>query len=187
MSFTSLFLVGIGLSMDAFAAAICQGLSMGQSRFKHGLIVALFFGGFQGLMPWIGYHLGTHFAQAVGQVGHWISFALMVYLGAKMMLESRLAPDDTLCPQLDYAQLLGLSIATSLDALAVGVTFAFLQVAILPAVVIIALTTFILSFLGVMLGHSLGTAYRQKALLTGGLVLILLGCQIVLERFLNMK
>lgn len=179
MGLTSLFLVGIGLSMDAFAAAICQGLSMGQGRVKQGLIVALFFGGFQGFMPWLGYTLGSHFAQSMGQWSHWIAFVLLVYLGGKMALESRISQDTPRCPQLEYRQLLGLSIATSLDALTVGVTFAFLQVAIVPAVVIIACTTFTLSFWGVMLGHRLGAICRAKALLCGGLVLILLGCHLL--------
>lgn len=185
MGLISLFLVGIGLSMDAFAAAVCQGLSMRRGRVKNALIVALFFGGFQGLMPWVGYILGNQFAQVVSQVAHWIAFGLLAYLGAKMVVESRLPHQESACPGLDYIQLLGLSVATSLDALAVGVTFAFLQVSIYPAIAIIATTTFVLSLMGVLLGHSLGGKAQAKAQWTGGVVLIVLGCKILAEHIMG--
>ncbi len=184
MGFVSLFLVGIGLSMDAFAAAVCQGLSMGRGRLKSAMIVALFFGGFQAIMPWIGFQLGSHFAEVVSQVDHWIAFGLLAYLGAKMVIESHQPQPEIVSHQLDYIQLLGLSVATSLDALAVGVTFAFLEVAITPAVAIIGITTFGLSLIGVLLGHALGSQSRAKAQWTGGVVLILLGCKILADYFL---
>lgn len=184
MGLISIFLIGIGLSMDAFAAAICQGLCMGRHRLRHGLVVALFFGGFQGLMPWLGYQIGSQFSQFVGQIDHWIAFVLLVYLGYHMIQESRNPPKETATCGVNYLQLLGLSVATSLDAFAVGVTFAFLQVEIYMASAIIACTTFFLSLVGVMVGHLLGQRCQSKAQWTGGVVLIVLGCRILLESFL---
>ena len=186
MSFIELFLIGVGLSMDAFAAAICQGLSMTRIKWGHALTVGLYFGGFQALMPFIGWMLGSQFADRIQQYDHWIAFILLVLIGGNMIREA-LSGDEEDAAQaetdlrLDHKKLFLMAIATSIDALAIGVTFAFLETAILPAIGIIGCTTFCISVAGVAVGCWFGARYKQRAEVTGGVILVLLGCKILLE------
>ena len=186
MSFIELFLIGVGLSMDAFAAAICQGLSMTRIKWGHALTVGLYFGGFQALMPFIGWMLGSQFADRIQQYDHWIAFILLVLIGGNMIREA-LSGDEEDAAQaetdlrLDHKKLFLMAIATSIDALAIGVTFAFLETAILPAIGIIGCTTFCISVAGVVVGCWFGARYKQRAEITGGAILVLLGIKILLE------
>ena len=191
MGFAELFLIGIGLSMDAFAVSICKGLGMKKVNKVHCGVIALFFGGFQALMPVIGWVLGRQFESYITSVDHWIAFLLLAVIGGKMILEARKEEEDvTVCPEdarLDLKELLLLAIATSIDALAVGVTFAFLNVEILPAVTIIGVTTFVLSAAGVFIGNVFGSRYQKGAELAGGIILVLIGVKILLEHLANMS
>ena len=186
MSFIELFLIGVGLSMDAFAAAICQGLSMTRIKWGHALTVGLYFGGFQALMPFIGWMLGSQFADRIQQYDHWIAFILLVLIGGNMIREA-LSGDEEDAAQaetnlrLDHKKLFLMAIATSIDALAIGVTFAFLETAILPAIGIIGCTTFCISVAGVAVGCWFGARYKKRAEITGGAILVLLGIKILLE------
>lgn len=185
MGFLELFLIGVGLSMDAFAVAVCQGLCMPRLNLRFALVIALFFGGFQALMPFAGWLLGAQFAGYIQQIDHWLAFGLLAVIGGKMLWESFFGQEEeTACAAgvvLDYRQLFLMAVATSIDALAVGITFAFLEVDILPAVCCIALTTFLLSSLGVKFGSLCGTRMQSKAEALGGVILILLGLKILLE------
>ena len=180
-----LVLIGVGLSMDAFAVALCKGLSMRRVNYAHAAVIALFFGVFQAVMPLIGWVLGTQFARYITSVDHWIAFALLGYIGGKMIWDAlHEAPETAPCAgegRLDLKELLMLAVATSIDALAVGITFAFLQVSILPAVATIGLITFALSFAGVVVGNHFGTRFQKKAEIAGGVVLVLIGLKILLE------
>ena len=186
MSFIELFLIGVGLSMDAFAVAICQGLSMTRIKWSHALTVGLYFGGFQALMPFIGWMLGSQFAGRIQQYDHWIAFILLVLIGGNMIREA-LSGDEEDAAQaetdlrLDHKKLFLMAIATSIDALAIGVTFAFLETAILPAIGIIGCTTFCISVAGVAVGCWFGARYKKRAEITGGAILVLLGVRILLE------
>lgn len=186
MGILELFLLGVSLSMDAFAVAVCHGLSMPRLNLRHGLVIALFFGGFQALMPFLGWVLGSQFAQYIESVDHWVAFALLALIGGNMVREAlsgEVDEEETACAadRLDLKRLFMMAIATSIDALAVGVTFAFFQVAIVPAISIIGITTFCISLGGVVVGNCFGTRYKTRAELTGGIVLILLGTKILLE------
>ena len=186
MTFIELFLIGVGLSMDAFAAAICQGLFMTRIKWGHALTVGLYFGGFQALMPFIGWMLGSQFADRIQQYDHWIAFILLVLIGGNMIREA-LSGDEEDAAQaetdlrLDHKKLFLMAIATSIDALAIGVTFAFLETAILPAIGIIGCTTFCISVAGVAVGCWFGARYKKRAEITGGAILVLLGVKILLE------
>nr|WP_302635558.1 manganese efflux pump MntP family protein [uncultured Dysosmobacter sp.] len=186
MTFIELFLIGVGLSMDAFAAAICQGLSMTRIKWGHALTVGLYFGGFQALMPFTGWMLGSQFADRIQQYDHWIAFILLVLIGGNMIREA-LSGDEEDAAQaetdlrLDHKKLFLMAIATSIDALAIGVTFAFLETAILPAIGIIGCTTFCISVAGVAVGCWFGARYKKRAEITGGAILVLLGIKILLE------
>lgn len=184
--FITLFLMGIGLSMDAFAVAICKGLSMRKVNKKQCFIIALFFGGFQALMPLIGWLLGSRFEQYITGVDHWIAFVLLGLIGGKMVYEALKKEDEAvevkqMDPPLDLKELFVLAVATSIDALAVGVTFAFLDTPIVEAITIIGVTTFIISAVGVYVGNFAGNRYQKKAELAGGIILILIGLKILLE------
>ena len=186
MGILELFLIGVGLSMDAFAVAICQGLQMQRFNWKNAAVIALFFGGFQALMPLTGWLLGSQFAGYIQSIDHWVTFVLLGLIGGNMIREalSSEEEEESVCASgavLDYRQLFLMAIATSIDALAVGVTFAFLEVAILSAIVIIGCTTFCLSFSGVAVGNFFGARYKKRAELTGGVILVLLGAKILLE------
>ena len=180
MGIIELVLTAVGLSMDAFAVAVCKGLSMKTLRAKSAFVIALFFGGFQALMPLLGYLLGKQFAAYVTSCGSWIAFGLLAFIGIKMIIESRKGEDGEGC-SLRLGELLFLSVATSIDAFAVGITFAFLKVDILPSVLLIGCITFTLSFLGVLAGSRVGQHFASKAELAGGIVLILIGARILLE------
>ena len=186
MTFIELFLIGVGLSMDAFAAAICQGLFMTRIKWGHALTVGLYFGGFQALMPFIGWMLGSQFADRIQQYDHWIAFILLVLIGGNMIREA-LSGDEEDAAQaetdlrLDHKKLFLIASATSIDALAIGVTFAFLETAILPAIGIIGCTTFCISVAGVAVGCWFGARYKKRAEITGGAILVLLGIKILLE------
>ena len=185
MGFIELLLIGVGLSMDAFAVAVCKGLCMKRLNMRQALVVALFFGGFQALMPLAGWALGTQFDQYITPVDHWIAFALLAFIGGKMLWDSFHGDDEALaCPadgKLDLRELTMLAIATSIDALAVGITFAFLRVDIVASVALIGATTFVLSLAGVAVGHRFGARYEKAATIVGGSVLILIGTKILLE------
>ena len=183
MGFLELVLIAAGLAMDAFAVSLCKGLSMSKMHIKNAVVISVFFGGFQAAMPLIGWLLGKQFESYITGFDHWIAFGLLVLIGGKMIYE--VFKKDT-CPaksadKLDIKELLLLAIATSIDALAVGITFAFLQVYIVPAVSIIGAITFVISFGGVYIGHKFGARFKTKAEFAGGLVLILIGTKILLE------
>lgn len=182
MTFFELFLIGIGLSMDAFAVSVCKGLSMQRIDKKYTLCIGLFFGGFQALMPLLGYFLGSRLAGSIERFDHWIAFLLLAFIGFNMIRESREeVKEEQTFAGVNFKELIVLAIATSIDALAVGVTFAFLQVKIVPAVTIIGCTTFALSLAGVYAGNVFGARYKSRAELTGGVILILIGLKILLE------
>ena len=180
MSVWELFILAVGLSMDAFAVSICKGLSVKSLKPRHMVIAGLYFGGFQALMPLIGYLLGVQFQSLIQEFDHWIAFVLLVLIGVSMIRESRECPDE-LNDSFSFKTMLPLAVATSIDALAVGVTFAFLQVSILPAVSFIGVTTFVFSAVGIRIGNLFGAKYKSRAELVGGLVLILMGVKILLE------
>ncbi len=180
MSIIEIILVGLGLSMDAFAVSICKGLSVQKLKPKHALIVGAYFGGFQALMPLIGYFLGRQFEWLITNIDHWIAFVLLVLIGANMIKES-FGKDEEVNDSFSFKTMILLAIATSIDALAVGVTFAFLEVEIFSAIAIIGTTTFVLSIVGIKIGNVFGTKYKSKAELAGGIVLILIGIKILLE------
>lgn len=186
MGLWELLVIAVGLSMDAFAVAICKGLSMKKMSWKNGIITGLYFGGFQAGMPLIGYLLGTGFKDMITSIDHWIAFALLVLIGANMVKESLEKEEECGCckeedASFDAKTMIPLAVATSIDALAVGVTFAFLSVDIVPAVSFIGVITFFLSVLGVKIGNVFGTKYKAKAELAGGVILILMGIKILLE------
>lgn len=181
MSLLTLFITAVGLSMDAFAVAICKGLAMKKLSWKKALIIGLWFGGFQALMPTAGYLLGTRFESYVTAIDHWIAFVLLVLIGANMVKESFSKEEESSNDSVDFKTMFLLAIATSIDALAVGVTYAFLQVRIVPAVSFIGIITFTLSIIGVKIGNVFGLKYKTKAELTGGIILIVMGIKILLE------
>lgn len=180
MGILELSILAVGLSMDAFAVAICKGLSVTNVRKKHALIVGLYFGGFQALMPLIGYLLGNSFRALIENIDHWVAFFLLAIIGINMIRESR-GESEKLDASFSVKSMLPLAVATSIDALAVGVTFSFLQVQIVPAISFIGIITFILSAVGIKLGNTFGAKYKSKAEFAGGLVLILMGIKILLE------
>ena len=181
MSILEILLLGIGLSMDAFAVSICKGLSTKKLQFKHYLIVGAWFGGFQALMPTIGYFLGSTFEQYITAFDHWVAFVLLAAIGANMIKESFSKEESETSASFAFKTMLLMALATSIDALAVGVTFAFLQVNIVPAITIIGCTTFVISIAGVYVGNVFGSRYKSRAELTGGVILILIGLKILLE------
>lgn len=181
MSLLELFIIAVGLSMDAFAVSICKGLSVRTLRPRHALITGAYFGGFQALMPLVGFILGVQFQALITSVDHWIAFVLLALIGGHMVRESRENDEENLSDSFSFATMLPLAVATSIDALAVGVTFAFLQVDIVPAVLFIGVTTFVLSCVGVKVGNVFGAKYKARAELFGGCVLILMGLKILLE------
>ena len=181
MSLLTLFITAVGLSMDAFAVSICKGLAMKKLSIKNACIVGLWFGGFQAPMPLAGYLLGTRFQKYVTAIDHWIAFGLLVLIGASMLREAFSKKEDCANDSLDIKTMFLLAVATSIDALAVGVTYAFLQVSILPAVAFIGIVTFLLSAVGVKAGNIFGTKYQSRAEALGGIILILMGTKILLE------
>ena len=181
MTALEIFLIGVGLSMDAFAVSICKGLSVGRVNFKHMVIAGLWFGGFQALMPLIGYLLGSTFEQYVTSIDHWIAFILLSIIGANMIKESFDKDSEKQNASFSLMSMLMVAVATSIDALAVGITFAFLQVNIWFAIAIIGCTTFVISAAGIKVGSAFGAKYKSKAEFFGGAVLICLGIKILVE------
>ena len=181
MSLIELFLLAVGLSMDAFAVSICKGLSVGRVRPVHMLTAGLWFGGFQALMPTIGYFLGSTFEQYITAFDHWVAFVLLAAIGANMIKESFSREESETSASFAFKTMLLMALATSIDALAVGVSFAFLGVHIAPAVTLIGCTTFVLTLVGVWVGNLFGSRYKSRAELTGGIILILIGVKILLE------
>ncbi|MGV8084195.1 MAG: manganese efflux pump MntP family protein [Coriobacteriia bacterium] len=181
MRLWELFVIALGLSMDAFAVSVGKGLSVPRTTLKHTAIVGVWFGGFQALMPLIGYLLGSSFRSLVTTWDHWIAFVLLVLIGVNMIRESRKAAEENLGASFRWRQMFPLAVATSIDALAVGVTFAFLDVRIVPAVAFIGVVTFAFSAIGLKIGNVFGTRFKSGAELFGGLVLILIGTKILLE------
>lgn len=181
MSVIELFVLALGLSMDAFAVSICKGLSVPKLQAKHCLICGVYFGGFQALMPLIGWALGIRFQSMITNIDHWIAFVLLAVIGANMIKESFSKEEE--CPDASFGfkTMLTLAVATSIDALAVGVTFAFLDVSIVPAVLLIGATTFVCSAVGVKIGNVFGNRFQSKAEFLGGLVLIAIGLKILIE------
>lgn len=181
MGLIELFLIAVGLSMDAFAVSVCKGLAMPKCTFKKAAIVGLWFGGFQALMPAIGYVLGAQFQEAIASIDHWIAFVLLALIGGNMIHEALDNDEEEADASLDVKTMFLLAVATSIDALAIGITFAFLKVNIIPAVCFIGIVTFIISFAGVKIGNVFGARYKNKAEIVGGIILILLGLKILLE------
>ena len=176
MSLIELFILAVGLSMDAFAVSVCKGLSLGKIKPKHMCIA----GGFQALMPLMGYFLGSFFADKITKYSHWIAFILLVIIGANMVREA-FGEEERLDANMNPASMFLLAIATSIDALAVGVTFAFLQVNIIYAVIFIGCVTFVCSAAGVKIGSVFGEKYKSKAEICGGIILILIGIKILFD------
>lgn len=181
MGLIELFLIAVGLSMDAFAVSVCKGLAMPKCTFKKAAIVGLWFGGFQALMPAIGYILGAQFQEAIASIDHWIAFVLLALIGGNMIHEALDNDEEEADASLDVKTMFLLAVATRIDALAIGITFAFLKVNIIPAVCFIGIVTFIISFAGVKIGNVFGARYKNKAEIVGGIILILLGLKILLE------
>ena len=187
MGFLELALIGVGLSMDAFAVSICKGLSMRKVDKKYMLVLAAFFGRFQALMPTLGWFLGSQFQTYITAIDHWIAFILLTLIGGKMILDvikekgenEEVCPDDSV--RIDLKEFFLLAVATSIDALAVGITFAFLQVKLASSVTIIGCITFCFTIAGVLIGNVVGTKFKDKATILGGVILIAIGVKILLE------
>ncbi|PPF63173.1 hypothetical protein C5E11_08930 [Clavibacter michiganensis] len=182
MALWSVFFVALGVSADAFAVALGKGLHMRRFNVRNALIIAAAFGLFQGVMPVIGWFLGTQFASYITGIDHWVAFVLLGLIGGKMLWEAFSNPEDTeIDDRLKLRELLVLSVATSVDALAVGLSFAFLAISISETAVLIAATTFVLTFAGIVIGHRAGVKFRRPAEIAGGLILILIGTRILLD------
>lgn len=190
MGFISIFMTGIGLSMDAFAVSLAKGICLKEDELKYSLRVSLFFGGFQALMPLLGWWVGRYFESSIKSFDHWIAFILLGIIGGKMLIEAikelKSNPDSEIATECErdefsYKKLTILAIATSIDALAVGVSFAFLSVSIIPSITIIGITTFVLSFFAVFLGKKLGEYMQSYAEIIGGIILIAIGIKILFE------
>ncbi|NLN97400.1 MAG: manganese efflux pump [Eubacteriaceae bacterium] len=184
MSFLELLVLSFGLSMDAFAVSICQGLAIQDKPIQHGMISGAYFGSFQALMPLIGYLLGHQFSHVISSVDHWIAFILLGIIGGNMIKESR---DATACPLADYSPrgMIPLAVATSIDALVVGITLAFLHVNLVASVALIGIVTFIMCLIAVGIGYQFGSSIKSKSELLGGLILIAIGTKILIEHLLE--
>ena len=180
MGILALSLVALGLAMDAFSVAICKGLAMKKMELKKSVIIGLYFGAFQGIMPIIGYLLGSSFSEKIVEYDHWIAFGLLILIGINMIREA-FDKDEEVNDKVDFKSMIWLAIATSIDALTVGVTFSFLEVNVWFAALLIGITTYVLSVLGVMIGSKFGEKYKAGAEATGGVILILMGVKILLK------
>jgi putative Mn2+ efflux pump MntP len=182
MSIWELFVLAVGLSMDAFAVSVCKGLAIGKITVKDAAVVGLWFGGFQALMPLLGYFLGSRFAKYITEYDHWVAFILLALIGINMIRESFSKKEEEADSSLGFKKMFLLAVATSIDALAVGITFAFLEnTNIIAAVSFIGIVTFIISAVGVYIGSKFGAKYKNKAELAGGIILVLLGLNILLQ------
>ncbi|HIQ97886.1 MAG TPA: manganese efflux pump [Candidatus Limivivens merdigallinarum] len=187
MSIFALFTLAVGLSMDAFAVSVCKGLALPKVKLWHMVLVGLWFGGFQALMPAIGYFLGAQFSSYISNFDHWIAFILLGIIGGSMIKEALEKDDEEECPDagLGVKTMFLMAVATSIDALAVGVTLAFLKVDVVSSVLFIGVVTFVISAVGVRIGNIFGTKYKSKAELLGGIILIILGIKILLEHLMG--
>lgn len=185
MGFIELIILSIGLAMDAFAVAICKGLSMHKMNWKNAVIIGIYFGGFQALMPCIGYLLGVGFQDKISNIDHWIAFILLGIIGINMIKDSISKDNDVSNDSIKFKDMLILALATSIDALAVGITFAFLKVNLVLAVGLIGIITFVISVAGVKIGNIFGDKYEKKAEFAGGVILIFLGIKILLEHLIG--
>lgn len=182
MTFLEIFIVGVGLSMDAMAVAICKGLSIFESKIRGALVIGLFFGFFQGAMPILGWLMGRQFSHIISEIDHWVAFFILLFIGGRMIYNSTRQGGVCSCGPLKLQELFLLSVATSIDALAVGITLAFLDVKIFSAALIIGAITFVLSAGGVLFGTRCGSLVGNKAEMLGGIVLIIIGLKILLEQ-----
>lgn len=180
MGFAELFLLAVGLSMDAFAVSVCKGLALPRATWREMALAGLWFGAFQALMPAAGFLLGSSFQSLISAFDHWIAFGLLSFIGAKMIADA-FSEEENADPSFRPGTMAVLAVATSIDAMAVGITFAFLQVELLPALLLIGCTTFCFSAVGVKLGNLFGSRYQRQAELFGGAILILIGTKILLE------
>lgn len=185
MDLLSLFLIAVGLSMDAFAVSVCKGLATPKYKLKYSMICGAWFGGFQALMPTVGYLLGVNFKKYITAIDHWIAFVLLALIGFNMIREALKNDDEGADPSFTAKSMLLLAIATSIDALAIGITFAFLDVNIVAAVFFIGVCTFVISAAGVKIGSVFGTRFKSKAEIAGGAILIILGLRILIEHLMN--
>lgn len=181
MGIFEIAVIGISLAMDAFAVSVCKGLSMKKMNWKNALIIAMYFCVFQALMPIIGYFLGSTFSGFVQNIDHWLAFILLSIIGIIMIKESTDEENEKRNDKVDFKTMLVLALATSIDALTVGITFAFFKIDLILAVSIIGIITFILSIIGVKIGNKFGDKFQNKAELAGGIMLILIGLKILLE------
>ena len=181
MGILEIILIAIGLAMDAFAVSICKGLSMKKMNWKKAIIIGVYFGLFQGLMPVVGYFLGVSFESLVTKIDHWIAFGLLVFIGTNMLKEAFGNASENCNDNVDFKTMVVLAIATSIDALTVGITFSFLKVNILLSIFIIGIITFLICVIGVKIGNKFGNKYEVKAKIAGGVILILMGIKILLE------
>ena len=184
MGLFEIILIGLGLGMDSFAVAICKGLAMKKMNWNKAIVIGSYFGVFQALMPIIGYFLGVNFQNVIVAFDHWIAFALLGSIGLNMLKDAYSKENDSFDDCVEVKTMIVLAIATSIDALAVGITFAFLQVNIVVSVVVIGVIAFSLSVIGVVLGNSFGNKYEKRAEIFGGVILILMGCKILIEHLL---
>ena len=185
MRLLELFLIAVGLSMDAFAVSVCKGLATPKYKLKYSMICGAWFGGFQALMPAVGYLLGVNFKKYITAIDHWIAFVLLALIGFNMIREALKNDDEGADPSFTAKSMSLLAVATSIDALAIGITFAFLDVNIVAAVLFIGVCTFVISAAGVKIGSAFGTRFKSKAEIAGGAILIILGLRILVEHLLN--
>ena len=185
MDLLSLFLIAVGLSMDAFAVSVCKGLATPKYKLKYSMICGAWFGGFQALMPAVGYLLGVNFKKYITAIDHWIAFVLLALIGFNMIREALKSDDEGADPSFTAKSMSLLAVATSIDALAIGITFAFLDVNIVAAVLFIGVCTFVISAAGVKIGSAFGTRFKSKAEIAGGAILIILGLRILVEHLMN--
>lgn len=181
MGIIELIILSIGLAMDAFAVAICKGLSMSKMKWKNAVVIGTYFGFFQAFMPLLGYFLGVSFQDKITNIDHWIAFILLSVIGINMIKEALSKDDEKQSDSIKFKDMIILAIATSIDALAIGITFAFLRVNVWLAISLIGIITFAISVAGVKIGNIFGNKYEKKAELAGGIILILLGLKILLE------
>ena len=185
MGIVELIILSVGLAMDAFAVAVCKGLSMQKMNWKNAIIIGIYFGVFQALMPFIGYLLGIGFQDKICNIDHWIAFILLGIIGINMIKDAISKENDVSNDSIKFKDMLILGVATSIDALAVGITFAFLKVNVILAISLIGIITFAISVAGVKIGNIFGDKYEKKAEFIGGVILILLGIKILLEHLIS--
>lgn len=187
MSFIEVFLIGVGLAMDAFAVSICKGLSIKKTSYKNVITIALYFSIFQALMPLIGYLIGSTFESLITTIDHWLAFILLNIIGINMIKESKTENSETINDKVDFKTMFVLAIATSIDALTIGITFAFLKTNIFNNILTIGITTFIITSIGVLIGKKFGSKYEKKSQILGGLILIFMGIKILIDHIIWLK